>query len=496
MPRRDAACLALALALSLPAGASARPPEGNKYALLVGVKDYRHASLAPLRYTENDVEGLAKALRQPPARFASVRVLTTARGHRDRRDAPTADNVRRELKALLAGKGRHDTVLVAFAGHGLQLEVEDPDGKGEPRTYTYFCPADADLAGPSHATGKAPKLIHLNDLFKDLGSCGATNKLVLIDACRNEAKAASATRNFDVGNVTIPRGVAALFSCAPGQRAWETAKLGGGHGVFFYQVMEALAGKAKNEEGEVAWDGLTAYVRRNVEKHVPEVIGGGARQTPHAVMNIVGSPVLVGKLPEDERLFQRGHELYQGDGKSVDWVKAADLFRQASEKGHDVATAYYAWCLHSGRGVKVDKEEAERLGRQAFDGVKRAARGGQPEAQNALFRLYYIPIGVKKDVNESLRWLRLAAARELPDALYNMGRMHEYGTLARDNDEAARWMRKAADRDHALAQTALAEMYERGAGVPKDGREARRWYRLAAEAGFPQAKRRLAELGG
>src|SRR3712207_3074718 len=132
-----ALCVAASLAL-LPPPAEAQSPRGKRYALLVGVNEYDHAKLPALRYTENDAEELAKVLRSKASGFDEVRVLTTARGKKDARDAPTAANIARAVDALVARKRQGDTVLVALSGHGVQLEVEDPDGKGKERTYAYF----------------------------------------------------------------------------------------------------------------------------------------------------------------------------------------------------------------------------------------------------------------------------------------------------------------------------------------------------------------------
>ena len=46
--------------------------------------------------------------------------------------------------------------------------------------------------------------------------------------------------------------MAALFGCSKRQKAWEHDDLK--HGVFFHAVLEGLAGKAKNEDGEVTWE--------------------------------------------------------------------------------------------------------------------------------------------------------------------------------------------------------------------------------------------------
>src|SRR5262249_54090625 len=59
-------------ALTLVPGAPADEGRGRKYALLVGVKSYEHSKLPDLRYTENDVEDLARLLRQTKAGFRGV----------------------------------------------------------------------------------------------------------------------------------------------------------------------------------------------------------------------------------------------------------------------------------------------------------------------------------------------------------------------------------------------------------------------------------------
>ncbi|MGA6994331.1 MAG: tetratricopeptide repeat protein [Candidatus Deferrimicrobiaceae bacterium] len=45
-----------------------------------------------------------------------------------------------------------------------------------------------------------------------------------------------------------------------------------------------------------------------------------------------------------------------------------------------------------------------------------------------------------------------------------------------------------ANKGEAEAQTALAEMYRKGEGVPKNDAEAAKWYRKAAEQGVPEAQ--------
>jgi hypothetical protein len=263
-------------------------PSGNKFALLVGVTEYKGSALAALKYTENDAEELAKVLKK--SGFA-VRVLTNSRGKNKKEDAPTAANVKKALADLLRDRGKQDTILIALAGHGAEVEVDDPDGKLKSKKYPVFCPYDADLNSVNYETGHSAYLVSLNDLFAQLGRCGAGSKLVLLDACRQELKIESGTRSIDAEKVTIPKGVAALFSCSPTEFAFETSKLK--HGVFFHYVIKALEGGAKNDRGEVTFATMSEYVVENVQDRVPELIKKGAKQTPHRMLNVTGkSPVL------------------------------------------------------------------------------------------------------------------------------------------------------------------------------------------------------------
>jgi formylglycine-generating enzyme required for sulfatase activity len=283
---------ALAAIVALPLAGQA-DKKGKKYAVLVGVKEYSHDKLPDLKYTENDVVELAELLGTQDGGFTQVVLLTTTRGKGSPAAQPTAANIRSALKKVLDKVTKHDTVLVALAGHGVQLAVEDPRDKKAERDEAFFCPSDARLKNTKDRAELTKTLISLKELFDELDGSGAGVKLLLVDACRNDPKLG---RNVDVDNVPRPpRGTAALFSCASGQRAFETDKLAPkGHGVFFHFVLEGLRGQAKNKAGVVTWASLTDYVKDKVSDEVPRVIGGGARQSPHEIMNLIGkSPVLL-----------------------------------------------------------------------------------------------------------------------------------------------------------------------------------------------------------
>jgi formylglycine-generating enzyme required for sulfatase activity len=346
----------LVAALVLLDGTHAQVDKGKKYALLVGVRDYDSGKFRNLKYTENDAEELAGVLAKQGG--FSVRVLTTSRGAKRSADAPTVSNLRAEIKALLADKKRNDTVLVALAGHGMQAQVK---GKEE----SFFCPADAQL-------NDNRKLLALGQLFKDLDSCGAGIKLMLVDACRNDP---AEGRNVDIDTLPrLPRGTAALFSCSSGERAFESAKLGKGHGVFFYHVLEGLRGEARNRRGEVTWSGLSEYVTEKVSRQVPKLIGGGARQTPELKVNLRGeSPLLVGP-DKAEVVKEAAREITNSIGMKLVRIPAGTFQMGSSKEEQDAATANF--------------EQAD--GSKASGAIRAQSRSEGPRHEVEITKAFYL----------------------------------------------------------------------------------------------------------
>jgi uncharacterized caspase-like protein len=281
--RTAAAALTLLLAVAPALGADpARRAGGEQLALLVGVRKYDPNELRDLPYAEADVEGLAKTLRAAGYPPENVVLLTQAAAARDLRFAPEAAKVRRELALLLQNRTKEDTVVIAFAGHGVQLQGDDE---------AYFCPADARLADKA-------TLVSLSEVYRELERCPAGVKVLLVDACRNDPLAdhsrARATVRLESatrpGIAEPPAGVVALFSCSKGERAFEHDELR--HGVFFHYVIEGLQGQAAPEgEAEVTVGDLESYVQRGVDRFVRAHFG--ASQKPERRGQVSGAVPLV-----------------------------------------------------------------------------------------------------------------------------------------------------------------------------------------------------------
>jgi len=271
----------------------------RKFAVLVGVKDYDHSKLASLAYSEADAAETATLLK---ANGYTVVLLTDTEGNRDASLKPTRANIIKQLDLVLDKCKKHDTVLVGLAGHGLQFEADKA---------SYFCPVDAHPSKPE-------TLVSLKTLYEKLDDSGAGVKLLLVDACRDDPLGGRG-RGIDGDTAPKPpKGVAALFSCSGGERAFEHDKLK--HGVFFYHVIEGLKGKAKTEDNEVTWDSLRAYVKRQVSREVPVLMGGGAKQHPNEVGNLSGEPPVLVRLAGASALsnaWKPGEEIEVEIGKDV-----------------------------------------------------------------------------------------------------------------------------------------------------------------------------------
>jgi formylglycine-generating enzyme required for sulfatase activity len=257
MSIRSPACSVLAaFFMTVALAAFGQESSGRKYALLIGVQEYDKNELRDLQYAEKDVTDLADVLRQ--AGYKKVTLMTRPVGSRELRYLPLAANIRKELDGFLDGKTRDDTVIVAFAGHGIQFKKDD---------MPYFCPADARLADRT-------TLISLGEVYKALEQSQAGVKLLLVDACRNKPRSdfSRARAEVDLESVTRPEGlqppsgVAALFASSEGQEAYESPTLK--HGVFFHFVIEGFKGKAANPKGLVTLDRLRSHVREHVYDYV------------------------------------------------------------------------------------------------------------------------------------------------------------------------------------------------------------------------------------
>ncbi len=240
---------------------------GDTYAFLVGVSDYESKDeLKALRFACDDVISFAGVLRNSGVPMKNIVMMHDRQSNP--RFKPVGKKILREFHLLLATLEPEDFLIVALAGHGVQVGAA-----GE----NYFLPADADLKDPA-------TLINIKTVYEEIEQSQAGRKLLLVDACRNDPEADNA-RSLGVAlkpprlfsEDPLPKGIAALFSCNSEQRSFEDPALR--HGIFFYQVIKAWEGAADfDRDGRVTLDELEGFVRRETKTHARDAIS--TIQTP------------------------------------------------------------------------------------------------------------------------------------------------------------------------------------------------------------------------
>ncbi len=453
--------VALALFLLAPAAPAGEPV---KYALLVGVNTYKHERLPPLAWAVNDATEMAQVLR---GLGYQVTLLTD-----DTPTKPTKPNIDAALKKVLDGCEKGDTVLIGLSGHGLQFGPKD----------SYFCPADA---RPNE--DRKDTLIPLSALYTGLEDSFAGVKVLLVDACRNDPRGPAGGRKKGGVNATTappPTGVAALFSCSPGEESLEHPELR--HGVFFHHVIQGIKGQARNGSGRVTFNSLADYVVDRVEESA-QTLQPGHKQSPNQRADLRGtSPVLAGKpaaVAAAPKVMPKPTTATAGGDATV---RPPAGGTKAAEADYTLAEDY-----HNGRnGKPKDPAEALKL-------YRKAAAAGHAAAMNSVGVYYGKGLaGLAVDDAEAVRWYQKAAAAGESWAMYNVASRYDNGrTLPRDEAEAARWFKKAAEAGVTDAMSYLGDYYSAGkGGLPKDDALAGRWYKPAAEGGNAVAMNNLANL--
>lgn len=133
------------------------------------------------------------------------------------------------------------------------------------------------------------------------------------------------------------------------------------------------------------------------------------------------------------------------------------------------------------------------------DDVKIAAEKGDAAAQCQMGLFYMNGIGVDRDEDKAVEWLKKAAAKNHAQAQYNLGIYYAKFSDKESVSLAMKWLKEAVKQNYTDAQFNLAQLYlnpHHPASREQDaGRRAIALLRRAAAQGHSAAKAKLDDLG-
>jgi uncharacterized caspase-like protein len=237
---------------------------GQRWAVVIGVSEYKDSRIPSLRYATRDAQAVYEWLVSPNGgRFAPSRVNLLI----DRK--ATNENIKDSLFTWLKQAIEEDLVVIYFAGHG---SPESPDTLRN----LYLLPHDTNYSNIA-VTG-----FPMWDIETALKRFIKAKRVVIIaDACHSGGVgqafdvAARAGRGLQVNpinsglqNLTdLGEGICVISASRDKEFSREGREWGGGHGVFSYYLLEGLTGAADfDKNGSVTIGELTVFVSQQVRR--------------------------------------------------------------------------------------------------------------------------------------------------------------------------------------------------------------------------------------
>lgn len=240
--------------------------QGNVYALVVGINQYKDKGIIPLNFAENDATSFANFLKNDknsPIRSADNVLLLTGKN-------ASGLNIRKAIYKHLVNKAvqKEDTVIFYFAGHGYSQSNS-----------CYLAGYDTE---PTALKATALSQENLQECWKDIR---AERKLLLVDACHSGGlqgvRSGNSVSNMSMGG----KGSIMIAASRAKQQSCESAKLK--HGVFTHALLKGWKGGAdSSKDGRITARELIRYLEQEVPAQAKRL---GKEQNPkHEILGAEG----------------------------------------------------------------------------------------------------------------------------------------------------------------------------------------------------------------
>jgi TPR repeat protein len=150
--------------------------------------------------------------------------------------------------------------------------------------------------------------------------------------------------------------------------------------------------------------------------------------------------------------------------------------KKAAEGGNAEAQGQLGTILAMGEGVEQDLPEAHRW-------LNMAAEGGDLTAMFNLGIMYEKGLGAEADLGQACLWFWLAAEAGDTGAKMKLGTMIIMGQGFAPDSPAVQAIEASADKGIPYAQSFLGKLYLDGVGLEQNDAEAEKWFARAAEQG-------------
>lgn len=238
--------------------------QGQRWAIVIGISDYRDSRIVPLRYASKDARSFYDWLvsssggKYPPA---NVRLIIN--------EEATGQNIKDALFNWLGKALAEDLVTIYFAGHGSSQSPDQPNN-------LFLLPYDTQY---DNVAASGFPMWDIETAFKRF--IKAKKVVVIADACHSGGVGQSfdiarrSNRSVEINPISasfqnlsqIGDGIAVISASDEKQYSQEGLTWGGGHGVFTYSLLKGLQGDADyNKDGRVTLGELIPYLSEKVRR--------------------------------------------------------------------------------------------------------------------------------------------------------------------------------------------------------------------------------------
>lgn len=455
---------------------------GTNRAFLVACGKYFNKDLE-LPKTNDDMDKFYKALLKTGFMEENISYLGD-KNKENIRLLPEKKKILDELERIVEHSNQEDTLIVCFNGHGIRPKNEST---------SYFLPIDASLE-------KLETMIPMdgkNSVYEVLNKAvkKGVKVLLIIGACRNEiAQNSQAALKMELDNETnedSPKGIALLYSCRPGQKAYYHPTEGS---YFFNHLSKAWVGEYNEGMDSVTIEDVFAKVTAMTSKNVKDLLDSS--QIPEIKRKYDGTWTVNKFNVPFKNHISNILKLYDVDNEDKIKRYLTDHFGNKIESlQNQIKLAnpdllfLLGECYHYGVGVKKDVNKSMEL-------LVAASKAGHGEAMTVLALIYF---GLDKSAQGKI-WLEKACNRDVATAFLLRGRCHntplDFGPFKKNEKEALRYFELAASLGNIEAMLEIGDLYKQdGVGTKRDFVKARMWYKKASESGSEIAKTKLIDLG-